>query len=187
MPLTDEPPRRRRHEFISDADSREAWREASREARRGGWRIFLFVLGVLVCLGLLSWGIWALQVATSDVRGRGDLQKQVNSAENRRFAQENFVSLYTTIQAYDRQLDQAAADKAEHPGDEFYATNYTGLRKQCVDAVAQYDAAALKISQARFRDAGLPYQIDPNDPATDCTENTKPTVTPVAPSPGATK
>lgn len=171
---------RNEREFHRDDESKEVWREVDRETRRGAWRIALAVLAVIVFVGLISAGIWALKVGTADVRGRGNLHRQITSAENRRFAQEHFQELLNQIEAYDRQLDQAAQDKAEHPGDAFFATNYSGLRKQCFDAVGQYNADANKISQARFRDADLPYQVDAGNPATDCKEN-------IVPSAGASK
>lgn len=174
----------RRREFISDQDSREAWREAGREARRGGWRLGLVIVSVMAAIAVIGWGVWSLSVATSDVRGKGELHRQINAADNRRFAQEQFQTLLNDIKAYDRQLQQAADDKFEHPGDAFFATNYSGLRKQCLDAVGQYNAAANKISQARFRDVNLPYQVTDDDPATDCRENIQHSVTP---TPGATK
>ena len=157
-------------------DQRGPWYESdnpTRVARGASWRVALWVLGVVVFAGLITAGIWAVKVATSDVRGTGDTVSKVNSRDNRIFAQEHFFTLYNALLAYDQQLDQAAADKAEHPGDQFYATNYSGMVKTCIDARNQYNADANKVTQAKWRDASLPFQIDETDPKTDCKEAEK--------------
>jgi len=155
---------------------REPWYESEdpgRVARGAGWRVGVWIVVGVIFFGLLGIGLWAFNVATSDVKGRGDAQIKVNSADNRLFAQGNFLDLYNEIKATDRKLDQAAADKAAHPNDPTAATNYTGLKAHCEDVRAEYNAAAKKISQAKFRDEDLPAQIDDSDPATDCKENAK--------------
>lgn len=145
----------------------------SRVVRGGSWRTAVWIVCVVLFAFALGGGIWALKVATSDVRGAGDTVARVNSVDNRIGAQEHFQTLYNQIIAYDQELDQAAADKAEHPGDTFYATNYSGLVKTCIDARNQYNADANKVTQAKWRDATLPFQIDATDPKTDCKETAK--------------
>lgn len=158
---------------------REPWYESdnpSRVARGVGWRAGLAIVAVVLFVGALSIGIWAFQVSTADVKGRGDVVRKVNQADNRLFAQGNFQDLYNEVISYDQRLDQAAADKAAHAGkddESFYDANYTGLVNQCIDTRNQYNAAAKKISQAKFRDADLPYQLDPTDPKLDCKETQK--------------
>lgn len=156
--------------------SREPWYDSgnpTRVARGASWRIGLWILAVVVFTGLISGGIWAFKVATSDIKGAGDQARKVNSADNRIFAQEHFFTLYNNLLAYDQQLDQAAADKAEHPGDPIWATNYSGLVKICIDARNQYNADANKVTQAKWRDPQLPFQINEFDPKTDCKETQK--------------
>lgn len=156
--------------------SKESWYDSndpSRVVRGASWRIGLWVVGIVAFAGVLSAGIWAVRVATSDVRGAGDQAQKVNSANNRIFAQEHFFTLYNNLLAYDQQLDQAAADKAEHPGDTYLATNYSGLVKTCIDARNQYNGDANKVTQSRWRDPQLPFQIDQFDPKTDCRETVK--------------
>jgi hypothetical protein len=131
----------------------------------GAW-----IVGVVVFFGLIGVGIWGFKVATSGIKGEGDQTRIVNDGRNRVGAQESFEALYQQIQAYDRNLDQAAKDKAEHPGDSFYATNYSGLVKQCNDAVGQYNADARKVSRAKWLSKDLPYEIDQNDVRFDCLE-----------------
>lgn len=152
----------------------EPWYESEdpgRVSRAAGWRIGVWIVVGVVFFGLIGVGIWGFQVATSDVKGAGDQTRIVNDGKNRIAAQESFEALYAQIKAYDRNLDQAAKDKAEHPGDPFYATNYSGLVKTCNDAVGQYNADARKVSRAKWLSPDLPYEIDTNDPTTDCKEN----------------
>lgn len=155
---------------------REPWYESNnpdRVARAAGWRVALWILGIVLFVGAISGGVWAFKVATSDVKGAGDAQRKVNSGDNRIAAQESFEALYQQIQAYDRNLDQAAKDKAEHPGDPYFATNYSGLVKTCNDAVGQYNADARKLSRAKWLSTDLPFEIDGSDPKTDCKESTR--------------
>jgi FtsZ-interacting cell division protein ZipA len=152
---------------------RQDIRDANYAARRTAPSLIAWVLGVIVLVALLVGGIWGIKVATSGAKGAGDQTRQVNSGTNRIGAQEHFESLFGEIKAYDQQLDQAAADKAANPGDRYFAINYSGLVKQCIDARNQYDADANKVTQAKWRDPNLPYQIDATDPTTDCKEATK--------------
>lgn len=153
---------------------RDEWRaeirEANAAARSAGWRTAIWVVAVVAFLGLLAGGIWAIRVATSGPRGAGDVVRKTNDANNRIFAQQHFQDLYNQLLAYDQQLDQAAADKKQYPDDRTYAVNYSGLVKQCIDARNQYNADANKVTQAKWRDADLPYQIDATNPVSDCKE-----------------
>jgi hypothetical protein len=155
---------------------RQPWYESDNPGRvvRGfGWRAGAWIVVTIAFIAVISAGIWALKVATSDVKGAGDQTQKINSVDNRIYAQEHFFTLYNNLIAYDQQLDQAAKDKAEHPGDRFFAINYSGLVKTCIDARNQYNADAFKVTQARWRDQSLPFQIDATDPKTDCKETSK--------------
>jgi len=142
--------------------------------RGASWRAGVWIIGVVVFIGLIGIGIWGFRVSTADIKGQGDAHMKINSADNRLFAQGNFNDLYQEVLASDRKLDQAAQDVNTHPGDQFYATNYTGLMNHCQDTVAMYNSAARKITEARFRDADLPYQIDGSNPVADCKPTTLP-------------
>lgn len=149
---------------------RRDWKEVDSVSRSAGWRIGVWVLVAVLFGGVLAAGIWWFKVATSEVRGAGDATQRINDGKNRIASQEAFEALYQQILAYDRNLDQAAEDKAEHPGDTFYATNYSGLVKQCNDAVGQYNADARKVSRAKWLSPDLPYEIDQTDVRFDCKE-----------------
>jgi hypothetical protein len=155
---------------------REPWYDSdnpTRVVRGGSWRAGVWLIGAIVFFGLIGIGVWGFKVVTSDVKGAGDQTRITNDGRNRIAAQEAFEALYQQIQAYDRNLDQAAKDKAEHPNDAFFATNYSGLVKTCNDAVAQYNADARKVSRAKWLSPDLPYEIDTTDPKTDCLETAR--------------
>jgi hypothetical protein len=156
--------------------AREPWYDSpnpTRVARGFSWRLAIWIVAAVVFFGLISMGIWTFKVSTSEVKGAGDATRRINGGDNRIAAQESFEALYAQIQAYDRNLDQAAKDKAEHPNDSFYATNYSGLVKTCNDAIGQYNADARKVSRAKWLTDDLPYEIDLSNPATDCKETAK--------------
>ena len=138
-----------------------------------GSRFLLWVIVFLVVGAIIGGVTWGVRVATSDVKGAGDATVKVNSGENRIASQEEFEKLYAKIQAYDKNLDQAAKDKAEHAGDSWYAENYSGLVMQCNNAVAQYNADARSISRAKWRSEVLPFEIDQTDTRFDCKETAK--------------
>ena len=137
-----------------------------------GWRVLLWTVAILVVCGGLSWAGWAIKVATSEVKGAGDQQIQINSGKNRTQAQELFEKLYTKIQEYDKNLDAAYLAKVEDPSS-FNKTNYTGLVMTCNQAVQEYNAEARKVSTSKWMSADLPYEIDQTDPRFDCKESAK--------------
>lgn len=148
-------------------------RDANYAARRGGLSVLAWIVVIIVAAAAISAAIWGIKVAISGVKGTGDVQRKTNDANNRIAAQEHFEALYGEIKAYDQQLDQAAADKKDNPGNQYFATNYSGLVKQCIDARNQYNADANKVTQAKWLSSDLPYQIDATTPETDCKENSK--------------
>lgn len=153
--------------------AKQPWHESDNPttvARGFAWRSGVGIVVIVAFFGLLGAGIWALKVAFSDVKGAGDVVRKVNDGDNRIRAQEAFYALYNQVIAYDQQLDQAAADKAEHKGDTFYATNYSGLVKTCIDARNLYNANTNKVTQAKWLDPDLPFQLDPADSRFDCKE-----------------
>jgi hypothetical protein len=155
---------------------RTPWYESenpSTVARGAGWRLFVIVACAIAAIGLLGAIGWGISVALSGPKGAGDVHRQNNDVTNRVFAQQHFEDLYAEITADDQKLDQAAADKAAHPTDDFARTNYTGLVNQCIATRAQYNADAAKVLQRDWLSTDLPRQIDPNDPKTDCKETAK--------------
>lgn len=152
---------------------KEQWREIDSVSRSAGWRIGAWIIAGTLFVGLVAGGVWAFKVVTSDAKGAGDATRQINDGRNRIAAQEVFEAMYAQIQAHDRNLDQAAKDKADHPGDTFFATNYSGLVKTCNEAVLQYNAETRKVSKAKWLSEDLPFEIDQTDVRFDCKESGK--------------
>lgn len=159
---------------------REPWFESNnpdRLARSAGWRLGVWIVVGVVFFGLLGAGIWAVRVATSDVKGAGETTQRVNDATNRINSQEWFHGQYAQILTADRNLDEAAANLKANPvgtgNHDFHQTNYTGLKNRCVEMVNAYNAEALKVTRAKWLDPALPQRIDETDPKTDCKENTR--------------
>lgn len=139
-------------------DSDNPTRVATGFAWRSGIGITLIVVFVL----LLSGGVWWLKVATSGVKGKGDVTITNNSGVNRINSQAYFEDLNGDIVSYTVRLGGALRDLKAHPGDQFYETNYTGLWNTCVSAVADYNAASAKTTFKDWKTADLPPSIDVN-------------------------
>lgn len=150
---------------------REPWYESDnpgRVARGLGWRAAVYVAAAVAVIGVIIVGIWAVRVATAPVRGAGDQQIIINDGRNRINAQQWFEAQYGLILAADRNLDEAWRNHQADPADNFWRTNYTGLKNRCIDMVAAYDAESRKVSREQWRSPDLPYSINQSDPATDC-------------------
>jgi hypothetical protein len=143
--------------------TRERWYESDdpgRVARGASLRIALWVIAVILFCGLIGIATWGFTVATSDVKGRGDATRQVNSGVNRLAQQAYFEQTYADIKAADLNLDLPGNDVEK-----------AGRTAYCRRLVADYNAAARQQIAAKFRAADLPPQIDQTDPATDCRPN----------------
>ena len=152
-------------------------------------RVKTWIWVLIAAVIILSVAGWGISVATSGVRGSGEIVQQRNDADNRISAQAFFEDTYATIKAQDLKLTEAQADL-----NEFIATNpqpsssdlvqvqlytqqlkgkqttVTGLQQICQDAVASYNAEARKTIRAEWRSPDLPYQIDATSTTseTDC-------------------
>lgn len=151
------------------ARSNQPWYDSDNPgtvARGAGWRSAVVIVCVVAFAGMLSAGIWAFQIATSDVKGRGDAVRTVNRGDNRLAQQAYFEQTYADVQAADRKLDQLAADKAAKV--DGADVRYSGAVNYCLSLVGDYNAAARKQIAEKFRAVDLPAQIDTANPATDC-------------------
>jgi len=130
-----------------------------------GW-----IWAVLIVLGIGAIGVllWTFGVFTSGIKGAGDAEVYKNSAANRIRAQEGFETLYQQIKVADRNLTMTAIQLSAKPDSDKLSTEALGQQQYCNDLVGQYDAKARKFTQAEFRAADLPHEIDMNDPQTDC-------------------
>ena len=150
-------------------------------------RVKLAIAAFVAVLILAPAAIWGISVATSDTKGRGNVEIERNSAENRIRSQAFFEQSYQDIQKFDVQIGDA-----QKAYDDFIATNpkptaddvvaaqlygqqlnsrqttLTGLQQQCQNTVADYNAEARKTLAAKWRNDELPYQIGGTSSATDC-------------------
>lgn len=129
------------------------------------------VFTLVLLSGAISIGLWAFGVFTSDIKGRGDAEKEKNRALNRIFQQAQFQSQYETIQGYTVQIRIAVAAVKDASPDTRPAreTELVGLRQICVDTVNDYNARAKQFLAKQFRDTDLPERMD----STICEEGRK--------------
>lgn len=142
--------------------AREPWYDSTnpgRVARGAAWRIAAWTITIVIFCGAITAGIWAFKVATSDVKGKGDATRTVNSGGNRLAQQAYFEQTYADI--------EAAAANLTLPGSD---VEKSGRLAYCRRLVADYNAAARKQDAAKFRAADLPARIDSS---TACPEATK--------------
>lgn len=138
--------------------------------RGASWRSAIWITLAVVFILALAGGIWAIKVATSDVKGQGDAARTKNSGTNRIAAQAWFEDTYAGIKAADERVDVMAEARKADPKDVVAATNYTGAVNYCIQLRADYNAEARKYTAEQFRSADLPAQIDSTDPSFDCKE-----------------
>lgn len=125
----------------------------------------------MAIIAILAIGWWGFSVLIAEPKGIGDEHKAVNDVDNRIQSQEWFFDTYNDILAADINLQQAAEDKADNPGDDFHATNYTGLKSHCQGLVSDYNAEVHKVTSRDYLDEQLPDKILDTNPATDCKED----------------
>jgi hypothetical protein len=137
-------------------------RSPSRDTRRGLGYLLAWAVGITLIVGVISVGVWAFGVKTSDIKGRGDATKIHNSATNRIFAQQHFEDMYAEINDRDvPNLKSARAALKQAPHDQARQINVTGVQQICNQDVADYNAAARKFLERDFKAADLPARIDP--------------------------
>lgn len=131
-------------------------------------QLTLWTLIVLVALLIIGLGTWGFRVLTADVKGRGDAHIIKSSAKNRIDAQEGFEKRYADIVATDRKLTPLKEAADARPDDLTAQQNYEGTVSYCLSVVGDYNADARSYTREAFRAADLPFQIDNEDPTTDC-------------------
>ena len=150
-------------------------------------RVKIVIAAFVAIVVLAPATIWGIRVATSDAKGKGNVEIERNSAENRVRAQAFFEQSYQDIKKFDVQIADAQkaygnfiATNPKPTADDVVAAQIytqqlnsrqvtlTGLQQQCQNTVAGYNAEARKTLAAEWRSEQLPYQIDGSSPATDC-------------------
>ena len=149
-------------------------------------RVKLMICAFVAVVLIAPVTIWGVSVATSDAKGKGNVELERNSAENRIRAQAYFEQSFEDVQKFDTQIgdaqrayDNFVADNPKPSAEDLVAVQIysqqlnsrqvtlTGLQQQCQNTVANYDAEARKTLAAEWRSNELPYQID-SSPETDC-------------------
>lgn len=117
------------------------------------------VIGGVVLLVALSWGVWAFGVWTSDIVGRGEATKTKNNSTNRIIAQERFEDMYAEIEASSLRIETLQAAAKDDPS---YTNKVsaTGAVTYCQGLVGQYNADSRKYTSAEFKAIDLPASID---------------------------
>lgn len=137
-------------------------------------RIIIGVVLMLLIGGAISAVLAATGAFTSNTAGKLRATQRINSADNRIFAQENFQQKYADVQGFTAKIKQQkgviAQDKTDpnasvsQDGQQsqlgFDQQVLNGLQQECITTAQDYNAAANKISQAKFLSADLPTSID---------------------------
>jgi hypothetical protein len=140
----------------------------------GGFGILLLVILGFMAIGAVIWGV---SVATSDVRGQGDAQMQINSGTNRIDQYTHFWTLDKDIRAESANIATAKQQLADFnksmpiSKDEPFniseqrtslQNNYNGPLQLCRANVAQYNNDSKAYTSAKFKDSQLPWSYDPS-------------------------
>jgi hypothetical protein len=132
------------------------------------------VVGGVALAGVIAAGWWAVDVATSDVHGRGDQVRHANSGTNRSEWYIHFYDLKTAyegdvnaVQVAKEAVAQFNKDNGPTGGDSQQRTNLEtnliGARQLCANVAYAYNNDSLKTRVgAQFKDSGLPETLDPN-------------------------
>lgn len=132
------------------------------------------VIAVVVALSALVWGF---RVSTSDIKGQGDAEIVKNEVGNRIRAQEGFEQKYASIKSADQNINVTAEALKADPDSAKLKVELLGQKQACNQQVGAYNAASRKFTQAEFRAADLPFELNVDAattfPETDCKENSK--------------
>lgn len=137
---------------------------------------FSIILGIGLFFLLIGAIFWGISVATSDIKGQGDAQMQINSGTNR-------IGQYTHFWTLDKDIRSQAqnAATAKQQLDDFnkampiskdepfniseqrtsLQNNYNGPLQLCRANVAQYNNDSKAYTSAKFKDSQLPWSYDP--------------------------
>lgn len=135
-------------------------RNERREVRSAGWYILRWGIAVLVVGLLVGGGLWALKVATSEVRGQGEGVVQRNSAKNWVDAQARFEENYAEYESTLVRIDTAYAAWQTNTADKTLHQTYLGTVGYCTNLVADYNADARNFLREDFRASDLPASLD---------------------------
>lgn len=118
----------------------------------------------LLALAVVTVGGYAWKYYMAPVAGKANAEWKIESADSRIAGYEKFFDQCAAIQGYESAIavQQDALLAATDPADKSrLQTVIAGIKAQRSRAIAQYNADARKTyTTGRFKDAGLPQQID---------------------------
>lgn len=128
-----------------------------------GIGIALAILIAVPLLVMYAAGVGIFSAKVQAVVAKKTLNSKVTSqvfnANNKIQSQGYFEGLNADFRKYLVQIKIQKEAVASDPSS-YNKTNLLGLRQECVNTVADYNAAAKSISSAPFRSANLPYQLN---------------------------
>lgn len=139
------------------------WHESDNPStfvRGATWRTMIWIVVVVLFFTFLGWGLWALGVFTSPIKGQGDAFKQQQSSSNRIVQQAEFEDLYAEYQDALVKIKPARDAVKQNPDSTIKQTELTGLINYCVDVAGDYNAESRKYLAADFKAIDLPAQLD---------------------------
>lgn len=123
---------------------------------------------IIICsVVVLTGGIWGFQYFTAPIRGKVEMQEQVQSGNNRRYTYNHFHDMYAKIKSYTKKIETQknlleTTKDSDHK--QRIRQNIAGLKSQRSDLVEQYNSDARKVkTKGQFRDKDLPEKITSED------------------------
>lgn len=149
---------------MSDWNNYRAERkDIDRASRWTAGRIALWTIIAIIFFGLIGWGIWAITVGTSGVRGQGDGIIQKNSSENWIKQQAKFEELYAEYESTQVRIEAFKVTADANPNDAIAQTNYNGQISHCTNLVSEYNAATRSFLSEDWKSIDLPPSLDADD------------------------
>lgn len=125
------------------------------------WKWFWITVSTVTIVTVAA---WAIDVSTSGVRGKANVIKQNNNADNQIQAQDLFNKLWGDIQAYNKNIKadaaQVAKDDATGKDDTYDQSVLNAAESTCRDAVGQYNADTIDTTLKEWRPSTDPDHIN---------------------------
>ncbi len=156
-----------------------------REAVRWGGESLAWFVGIFLIVLIVGWGLilaaLGLKVATAGLMGKGQAHIIKESAPNRIVQQAGFERAWADIKVRDVQVSDAKKTLSQWDesnlgwqtrdnaigtlaGQRRYLMDaYTGIKQNCQNIIATYNADARSYLSEQFRAADLPFQIEPTE------------------------
>lgn len=137
-----------------------------------GGRLVGIAVGVILVVMAISVAGWAWRYFTAAPKGIVEAEEQINSGNNRIQNYDHFFDMCSAIQTNKNQLrtQKDMLEMAESADErERIRATIAGVKSQLNRNVNQYNADSHKeYTQARFKDASLPYEINASQEIITC-------------------